>query len=307
MGERDKCVSCSWFHEFGASCEPLCLSGCRSARLICSFIDIRGGSLVLQQTRVSVVVPYFNNWISKWPTIQDLAAAEHDEVLAAWKGLGYYSRATRLHQAAKLILEDKTLNGSIPEAPEELQKIPGIGSYTAGAISSIAFGRAAPLLDGNVSRVLCRQLGLYADVKKKKVADYLWRAADLLVKNAAGESFEKSSSIPGSWNQALMELGSTVCTPLPKCESCPIQATCKAYAEGEAAASQVTKHRLGTDIEDQCTICEPFEDWVVEEFAENEPHEKETSVVTNSPYFEVRTTRGRKSEYSFETFKRITS
>jgi A/G-specific adenine glycosylase len=172
--------------------------------------------IMLQQTRVSVVIPYFDKWITKWPTVEALAAASHDDVLAAWKGLGYYSRATRLHEAAQQIVND--MNGELPADVESLLKIKGIGRYTAGAISSIAFGKAVPLLDGNVARVLCRQMGLYARAKDKKIEDVLWKAADILVKHAAQSEIDATTSdIPGRWNQGLMELGSTICTPKPKC------------------------------------------------------------------------------------------
>lgn len=219
--------------------------------------------IMLQQTRVSVVIPYFDKWIAKWPTVQDLAAANQDEVLAAWKGLGYYSRATRLREAAQQIVQD--MEGALPAGVDGLLKIKGIGRYTAGAVSSIAFGRAVPLLDGNVGRVLCRQMGLHARVKDKKVEDVLWEVADILVKQAAQhDSDESASDVPGRWNQGLMELGSTICTPKPKCEQCPIQSTCAAYAEGSILFSGSKT----LDIEDSCQLCEPLELEEVEEAAD---------------------------------------
>lgn len=212
--------------------------------------------LVLQQTRVSTVIPYFNNWISKWPTVQALAEASHDDVLSVWKGLGYYSRATRLHEGAKAVVTNSGSNiCKVPSSVKALQEIPGIGRYTAGAVSSIAFGEAEPVLDGNVARVLSRQLGLYIDAKDKKSTDVLWDVADQLIKNVAGFPEKGSSVVPGQWNQALMELGSTICTPKPKCGECPIRATCRVYAEGESLARKKAVPTAIPDIEDACSLC----------------------------------------------------
>lgn len=215
--------------------------------------------IMLQQTRVSTVIPYFNNWIAKWPTIQDLAKAEHDEVLAMWKGLGYYSRATRLHQGAKDMVLKNDKHCPVPSVAEELMLFSGIGRYTAGAVSSIVFGEAEPVLDGNVVRVLSRQLGLYVDGKDKKSSDLLWKIADRLVKHVSGFPESRNSAIPGKWNQALMELGSTVCTPRPKCGECPIRKTCRAYAEGELLARKASPPSVVQDIEDFCTYCDQLD------------------------------------------------
>ncbi|KAF2004591.1 DNA glycosylase [Amniculicola lignicola CBS 123094] len=214
--------------------------------------------IMLQQTRVSTVISYFNNWISKWPTVQDLAKANHDEVLSAWKGLGYYSRATRLHQGAQDVVKKRDKICPVPGTAQELKEVPGIGPYTAGAISSIAFGEAEPLLDGNVARVLSRQLGLYADVKEKKPVDFLWKVAGRLVQQVSGYPEIRRSAVPGQWNQALMELGSTICTPRPKCDECPIRNTCRAFAEGQML---VEKKRPSSvlDIEDACSLCEQLD------------------------------------------------
>lgn len=143
------------------------------------------------------MIPYFKAWISKWPTVQDLSNADPDEVLSVWKGLGYYSRATRLHQGAQAMVS-KNPSCPIPSKVDELQTFPGIGRYTAGAISSIAFGEAEPVLDGNVARVLSRQLGLYVDVKDKKSSDLLWEVADKLVKSVSIYPESKKSEIPVS-------------------------------------------------------------------------------------------------------------
>lgn len=218
--------------------------------------------------------------MAKWPTIRDLAAASADEVLAAWRGLGYYSRATRIHEAAKLICADTNMRGLLPSTADELEaKIPGVGRYTAGAISAICFGRAAPMVDGNVLRVLSRQLGLFGDVKTdKKVIDMLWAAADALVKAVAQDTPDGKdaaetdiSDRPGRWGQALMELGSTTCTPNPNCAGCPITSTCRAYGEGLQLSDQhgVSGKLRGSavanhDIEDMCDVCSPFEETMAE-------------------------------------------
>jgi A/G-specific adenine glycosylase len=231
--------------------------------------------IMLQQTRVAVVIGYWNSWMAKWPTIEDLAAADPDDVLGAWRGLGYYSRATRIHEAAKLVVRDPKMAGMLPSETAELEaRVPGVGRYTAGAISAIVFGHAAPMVDGNVLRVLSRQLGIYGNVKTNKtVIDALWATADTLVKavaqdvpssddNSDSESEETTTSDrPGRWGQALMELGSTVCTPKPNCGSCPITSTCRAYNEGHILATKPNPQAAQLqDIEDLCRLCEPFED-----------------------------------------------
>ncbi|KAF6795334.1 g-specific adenine glycosylase [Colletotrichum sojae] len=228
--------------------------------------------IMLQQTRVAVVVGYWERWMARWPTIRDLAAADRDDVLAAWRGLGYYSRATRIHEAARLIVADETWDGLMPADVAELEaRVPGVGRYTAGAVSAIVFGRAAPMVDGNVVRVLSRQMGVFGNVKTDKgVVDMLWAAANALVKAVArdfpdGEVKEEDeekapvSDRPGRWGQALMELGSTVCTPKPNCAACPITSTCRVYAEGIASAARPKKAVKVKDMEDMCSVCEPFE------------------------------------------------
>ncbi|XDG02779.1 hypothetical protein ABKA04_002394 [Annulohypoxylon sp. FPYF3050] len=244
--------------------------------------------IMLQQTRVATVIDYWNRWMAQWPTIHDLAKAEPDEVLAAWRGLGYYSRATRIHKAAKAVCKDKQMAGLLPSDVEELvKKVPGVGRYTAGAISAIVFGRPAPMVDGNVLRVLSRVMGILGDVKAdKSVIDLLWEAADRLVNAVArdrpgdgdihmvdgeDEKEEKSSDRPGRWGQALMELGSTVCTPKPNCAECPITSSCRAYGEGlhlaakRGLTSKPTSKDTPADIEDACTFCKPFKQYANDE------------------------------------------
>ncbi|KAF3067276.1 A/G-specific adenine DNA glycosylase [Daldinia childiae] len=249
--------------------------------------------IMLQQTRVATVIDYWNRWMERWPTIQDLAAAEQDEVLSAWRGLGYYSRATRIHDAAKIVCKDSSMKGLLPtDVGELVAKVPGVGRYTAGAISAIVFGRAAPMVDGNVLRVLSRQLGVFGDVKADKaIIELLWAAADSLVKAIAGDDPEDEDDIdhntttekeeekeaapsnrPGRWGQALMELGSTICTPKPNCAVCPITSSCRAYDEGIRSASKrgfISKPTVSSnttlDIEDACILCKPFEEYAEED------------------------------------------
>lgn len=248
--------------------------------------------IMLQQTRVATVIDYWNKWMAKWPTIHDLAAAEADDVLAAWRGLGYYSRATRIHQASKIVCEAEDMQGLLPAEVEKLQAhIPGVGRYTAGAISAICFGRPAPMVDGNVLRVLSRQLGLLGDVKTDKaVIDLLWGAATALVEAVAqyaqepttGDDGQALSDGPGRWGQGLMELGATICTPNPNCSVCPISSTCRAYEEGTKLATDTdkpSKPKTSTsratipDIEDACTLCQPFEEFALLDDAAQKPTE----------------------------------
>ncbi|WFD18962.1 hypothetical protein MCAP1_001175 [Malassezia caprae] len=215
--------------------------------------------IMLQQTRVETVRSYWRAWMEKWPTIEALAEASVDDVLAAWRGLGYYGRARRIHEAAQKVVRE--LGGRLPEYADALGRdIPGIGPYTAGAISSIVFGHAVPILDGNVARVLSRQTGLYADPRAKSTTDLQWELARLLVESVAPG---RPSDVPGRWNQGLMELGSTLCTPTrPDCEACPIRATCRAYAEGaryEASLASPSKAPAAcVDVEDLCAQCAPL-------------------------------------------------
>ncbi|KAF2744255.1 DNA glycosylase, partial [Sporormia fimetaria CBS 119925] len=223
---------------------------------------------MLQQTRVSTVIPYFQAWISKWPTVWDLARADEDQVLAAWKGLGYYGRARRLLAAAKETVKSthpEDAKCPFPASVEGLLKLPGVGRYTAGAVSSIAFGEPAPVVDGNVIRVLSRQLGLFVDGKDKKSMDMFWDAATRLVKFACNlDNLEESpeihqSPIPGAWNQALMELGATICTPgVPKCGDCPVKKTCRAYMEGKSLldTSEPPAPDEISQSKSKCDICE---------------------------------------------------
>ncbi|KDO22664.1 hypothetical protein SPRG_10979 [Saprolegnia parasitica CBS 223.65] len=186
--------------------------------------------IMCQQTRVETVVDYYVRWMEKFPTVHALAAAEPDQVNAAWAGLGYYRRARMLHDGAKFVVE--TYNGDMPNDIERLKAIPGIGPYTAGAIASVAFNVPAPLVDGNVIRVVSRLRAIGADPKHKPLLDHCWESGQTLI----------DADRPGDFNQALMELGARLCSiQNPSCESCPVQAQCYAYTE-----SQVTQYPLKT-------------------------------------------------------------
>jgi A/G-specific adenine glycosylase len=149
--------------------------------------------VMLQQTRVETVVPYFERFLARWPTVSSLAEAPIDEVLAAWSGLGYYRRARMLHSGARAIADAS----AFPSNAEGLARVPGIGRYTAGAVASIAYGEAAPLVDGNVARVFARIFAMEEDLRSTRAVKRLWALATTLV----------DPRDPGSWNQALMELG----------------------------------------------------------------------------------------------------
>ncbi len=175
--------------------------------------------IMLQQTRVEAVVPYYERWLERFPTVDALADADTDDVLKQWEGLGYYSRARNLHRAARIVRDRHA--GKVPGGYDALRTLPGVGEYTAGAIASIAFGQSVPAVDGNVRRVLCRLL----DAEELAPATLRRLAASLVPPDR-----------PGDFNQALMELGATVCTPrAPSCHACPLHNLCAARAAGTAA------------------------------------------------------------------------
>ncbi|MDH3738400.1 MAG: A/G-specific adenine glycosylase, partial [Alphaproteobacteria bacterium] len=177
--------------------------------------------VMLQQTTVATVGPYFRAFLERWPTVGDLARADLDDVLHAWAGLGYYARARNLHKCARVVADDH--GGVFPDTEEGLRALPGIGPYTAAAIAAIAFDRPATVVDGNVERVMARVFA---------VTEPLPAAKRWLHRLAAGLT---PSSRPGDYAQAVMDLGATVCTPrAPKCLMCPWQGGCRAVALGTA-------------------------------------------------------------------------
>jgi A/G-specific adenine glycosylase len=177
--------------------------------------------VILQQTRVQQGLPYYERFLAALPDVQSLAAASTQRVLKLWEGMGYYARARNMHRAAQIIAGER--KGQFPATAQEWMRLPGVGRYTAGAITSAAFGEPVPIVDGNVARVLCRMFALPVRLQDKRGADALWEIAGRLV----------SPREPRAFNQAIMELGSQVCRPRsPLCEACPIRQNCAAFAEG---------------------------------------------------------------------------
>lgn len=177
--------------------------------------------IILQRTRVAAGLPYYERFLAAFPTVRALAAASERDVLRAWEGLGFYRRARNLHRAAKVIVERH--DARVPADVEELDSLPGIGEYTAGAVGSIAYGLRAPAVDGNVTRVLSRVF---------RIEDEVFRGpGKRRIRALAAELVPEHR--PGEWNQALMELGATVCVPrAPRCPECPIDSECVAFASG---------------------------------------------------------------------------
>lgn len=189
--------------------------------------------IMLQQTRVDTVIDYFYRFMEQFPTIQDLANAPEDKLLKVWEGLGYYSRARNIQAAAKQIMEE--FNGVFPSTVDEIRSLKGIGPYTAGAISSIAFEIPEPAIDGNVMRVVSRLFCIEADIAKASSRRPFDEAMRKII----------SKDQPGDFNQAMMDLGSSICTPTsPQCESCPIQSYCQAYRENRQTDFPVKSKKL---------------------------------------------------------------
>ncbi|MDP4171319.1 MAG: A/G-specific adenine glycosylase [Bacillota bacterium] len=177
--------------------------------------------IMLQQTRVDTVIPYFNRFMESFPTLEDFAKAEEEKVLKSWEGLGYYSRVRNLHSAVKEVKEK--YGGRVPDTPTEISSLKGVGPYTAGAILSIAYGIPEPAVDGNVMRVLSRILSIWEDIAKSSSRKLFESAVRKLI----------SPEEPSFFNQALMELGALICTPTsPSCLLCPVRDHCTAFQEG---------------------------------------------------------------------------
>ncbi len=191
--------------------------------------------IMLQQTQVATVIPYYHRWLEKFPTLRSVARAPEDKILKTWEGLGYYSRARNFHSACKEVISK--YDGKVPEDIEEIQQLPGIGRYTAGAILSIAYDKPSPLVDGNVIRVLSRIFAVRENPKTHP--ETFWELAESLVpKERAGD-----------FNQALMELGATVCAPKnPSCLICPVQNFCQAKKQGIQNQLPVSAKRAKTQI-----------------------------------------------------------
>nr|XP_019936044.1 PREDICTED: adenine DNA glycosylase isoform X2 [Paralichthys olivaceus] len=219
---------------------------------------------MLQQTQVATVIDYYNKWMKRWPTVQDLSAATLEEVNQMWAGLGYYSRGRRLHEGSQKVVTE--LKGQMPQTVDSLLKqLPGVGRYTAAAIGSIALGQVTGAVDGNVIRVLCRLRAIGADSTSPAVTEALWDLANTVV----------DPDRPGDFNQAMMELGARVCTPKGAvCSQCPVQSHCHSYRKVHFKQEQNSKKLLGklegktsslSDIEEcvisgTCRLC-PSEPW----------------------------------------------
>jgi A/G-specific adenine glycosylase len=192
---------------------------------------------MLQQTRVETVIPYYERFLRRFPTLEALAEAEEDEVLSHWSGLGYYRRARLLHAGAREVVA--RYGGKVPEQVQDRRALPGVGRYTAGAIGSIAFDKPEPVVDGNVTRVLARLYGIDTPMGTARTTKRLWDEAARLV----------SGQRPGAFNQALMELGATVCSPRrPRCEVCPLATDCYAYTNGHVEALPVVRARKAPSV-----------------------------------------------------------
>ncbi len=175
--------------------------------------------VMLQQTQVETVIPYYEKWLAQFPTLESVACAERDELLKVWEGLGYYSRCRNFHEACRLV--KKSHSGEIPMNWSDFRALPGVGDYTAAAVLSIAFQQAHPVVDGNVRRVMARMLS-YSEPTENGVALFKGRLAELL-----------NSDRPGDFNQAMMELGSEVCKhSKPRCSDCPVARTCQSKQDG---------------------------------------------------------------------------
>lgn len=190
--------------------------------------------IMLQQTQVKTVIPYYERFLTAYPTVQALAAAPLDDVLKFWEGLGYYSRCRNLHKGACYVVEQ--CQGRVPSEPGAILAVPGIGPYTAGAILSIAYDVPEPAVDGNVMRVLARYLALAEDIAKPATRQYLEVVTRQLM----------CPEQPGNFTEAMMELGALTCTPRqPDCPACPLQATCVALGQGNPEAYPVKTKAKG--------------------------------------------------------------
>jgi len=233
--------------------QPLLVRWFRVEKRALPWRERRGGYRVwiseamLQQTRVSTVIPYFERFLERFPDLQTLAAAPLEDVLALWSGLGYYRRARTLHQAARAIVAQH--GGVFPRTRAALLELPGIGPYTAGAVASLAFDAPEPLVDGNVERVFARLFALPGAAGSASLKQRVWELAAELVPKKSGA---------GEWNEALMELGALVCLPRePDCAACPLEKLCAARALGRAADFPAPKARkAGVEVELEALLVE---------------------------------------------------
>jgi A/G-specific adenine glycosylase len=208
--------------------------------------------IMLQQTRVETVLPYWQRFLQRFPTVHDLAAADLQEVLKLWQGLGYYSRARNLHAAAKAVVEGR--GGVFPATLEGLGSLPGVGPYTAAAIASMAFGVPTPVVDGNVLRAFARYLGIDDDIRGTRARRRIHDALTVAIRREPGPG--EGPLDPGTFNNAIMELGALVCVPRdPTCDACPLAQGCVARREGrvdqlpvKAAKAPVPHHEVAVGV-----------------------------------------------------------
>jgi len=190
-------------------------------RQTCDPYRIWISEIMLQQTTVATVIPYFGRFLDAFPDLASLAKADEQDVLRLWEGLGYYSRARNIHKAARHLVDE--CHGIFPSDPADLEKLPGVGRYTAGAIASFAFDQRAPIVEANTLRLYCRLLGFDGDPRAAAGQKLLWSFAEKVLPDTQ----------PGDFNQAMMELGATVCSPTdPDCEECPVKTCCRAFTDG---------------------------------------------------------------------------
>jgi len=210
-------------------------------------------AIMLQQTQVQTVLPYLRRFLHRFPTVQTLAQAKEDEVLHYWGGLGYYSRARNLHRAAQQIVQQ--YGGRVPCEATQLRQLPGVGEYTAGAVASIACGKPEPALDANGYRILARLLAFEGEVSRPTHRRQLWEACRQVIPEQA----------PGDFNQALMDLGATVCTARhPRCLVCPLAEHCSAFQQGRQMDLPVLPPRRASEkVQDVCVVIECDRRWLM--------------------------------------------
>ncbi|MFZ5802512.1 MAG: A/G-specific adenine glycosylase [Candidatus Omnitrophota bacterium] len=229
--------------------------------------------IMLQQTQVETVIPYYLRWLKRFPNLASLAKASRHDVLRAWAGLGYYRRARMIHETARLLVRQEEKN--LPASVDALKKLPGIGRYTAAAIASIAFGIPVAVLDGNVIRVLTRLCAISSDIRKARTLEKLWQTAQALL----------PPKQPGDFNQAMMELGATVCRPgIPLCALCPVRRFCRSEKAG--AAASLPFQGMRTRIESKRTAAlllrDPKKIWL-----EKQPQDARWGDLWTLPYWET--------------------
>ena len=205
--------------------------------------------IMLQQTVVATVIPFYERFLKRFPSIEDLARASLEEVLPLWAGLGYYSRARNLHKLAQVVVQEH--NGEFPRELHEVLKLPGVGRYTAGAVTSIAYDAPSPIVDANVARVFSRLFLIEGDLKSSINQQKLWLEAEKTVRSG-----KENGCAPSQLNPALMELGALICTPrTPKCDKCPVRDFCAAYkTDRQNELPHATPKRQQILLHDACAF-----------------------------------------------------